>query len=183
MVASPQCRFRFAGKIIVAPPRLARPTSGCPLGSGLIRRSKLQSAPSWRSNAGLPGAVQIHQTKPGARRTGGQFVNTFSFLGIPALLGRTITPEDAKPAAPPVAVLSYKLWTDRFHQDRGMLGRNIILNSKPYTVIGVISTRFGWWDPTSGSLVDLNEWPEPGIRNCGWSQRQRHVGLQLLLFL
>lgn len=28
-----------------------------------------------------------------------------------------------------------------------MLGRNIILNSKPYTVIGVISTRFGWWAP------------------------------------
>ena len=54
-----------------------------PRSSGLIRRSKLQSAPSWRSNAGLPGAVQIHQTKPGARRTGGRFVIGLGLTSIP----------------------------------------------------------------------------------------------------
>src|SRR5262252_232397 len=34
--------------------------------------------------------------------------NTFQFLGVPALLGRGLMPEDAKPAAPPVFVLAYK---------------------------------------------------------------------------
>src|SRR5438270_8366448 len=41
----------------------------------------------------------------GARVTG----NTFQFLGVPALVGRVATPEDAKPGAPPVFVLSYKV--------------------------------------------------------------------------
>ena len=36
--------------------------------------------------------------------------NTFQFLGVPALLGRGLTPEDAKPGAPPVFVLAYKAW-------------------------------------------------------------------------
>ena len=40
--------------------------------------------------------------------------NSFQFLGVPPLLGRGIQPSDAAPGAPPVFVLSYKVWRKRF---------------------------------------------------------------------
>ena len=50
--------------------------------------------------------------------TGGKVTgNVFHFLGVPPLVGRGITPEDAKPAAPPVFVLAYKAWVKYFNQD------------------------------------------------------------------
>jgi len=42
--------------------------------------------------------------------------NNFRFLGVQALLGRGISPEDVKPARL-VFVMAYKLWNSRFHQD------------------------------------------------------------------
>src|SRR3954468_18181107 len=55
----------------------------------------------------------------GTEQLDGAYVtpNTFQFLGVPPLMGRVTTPEDAKPGASPVFVMSYKLWTKRFHQD------------------------------------------------------------------
>ncbi len=71
--------------------------------------------------------------------------NTFEFLGIPPLLGRAITPEDAKPGAPPTFVLSYKVWRKRFGLDRNILGKTFILNDRPTTLIGIMPPRFAWW--------------------------------------
>ena len=67
--------------------------------------------------------------------------NTFSFLGVPAVVGRTLTPDDAKPGAAPVFVMSYKLWTNRFGQDLSLLGRSFILDGTPTTLIGVMPPR------------------------------------------
>jgi len=83
MVASPQCRFRFARQKYCSAAATSPANFRMPRSSGLIRRSKLQSALSWRSNAGLPGAVQIHHTKPGALRTGGRFVIGLGLTSIP----------------------------------------------------------------------------------------------------
>lgn len=77
----------------------------------------------------------------GAKVTG----NTFDFLGIRPLFGRAITPEDAKPGAPPVFVLSYKVWRKNFGSDRSIVGRNFILNDKPTTLVGIMPPRFAWW--------------------------------------
>jgi putative ABC transport system permease protein len=68
--------------------------------------------------------------------------NTFPFLGVPPLLGRWTTAEDAKPGAPPVFVMAYKLWTRRFSQDPHILGRTFILNGKPMTLVGIMPKRF-----------------------------------------
>jgi len=38
--------------------------------------------------------------------------NMFQVLGVPALLGRTLMPDDDKPGAPPVFLMAYKLWAD-----------------------------------------------------------------------
>ncbi len=71
--------------------------------------------------------------------------NVFGFLGMPALLGRGITPDDGKPAAAPVFVLSYKLWLKEFNLDPKVLGRTFVLNGKPRTLVGIMPPRFTWW--------------------------------------
>jgi len=68
--------------------------------------------------------------------------NAFQFLGVPALLGRGITPEDGKPGAPPVFVMSYNLWRKRFNLDASMVGRTFILNGTPRTLVGIMPPRF-----------------------------------------
>ena len=68
--------------------------------------------------------------------------NTFQFLGVPALIGRGIVPEDARPGPPPVFVMAYKLWVKRFHGDASILGRSFTLNGTPTTLVGVMPKRF-----------------------------------------
>lgn len=68
--------------------------------------------------------------------------NTFRFLGVAPLLGRTITPEDAKPGAPPVFVMSYKMWQRRCNRDPAILGRTFVLNGRPTTLVGIMPKRF-----------------------------------------
>ncbi len=75
--------------------------------------------------------------------TGGYVTpNTFQFLGVPALLGRGILPEDAKPGAPPVFVMAYKLWVKRFQRDPSILDKTFVLNGTPTTLVGIMPVRF-----------------------------------------
>ena len=66
----------------------------------------------------------------------------FPALGVGAILGRTITPEDHEMHAP-VAVLSHGFWTRAFPTDRSVLGRRITVGGLPVTVIGVTPPDFG----------------------------------------
>src|SRR5437867_6766187 len=68
--------------------------------------------------------------------------NMFRFLGVPAALGRTLTPDDAKPGAPPVFVMSYKMWSKHFNQDPSILSRTFVLNGVPTTLVGIMPHRF-----------------------------------------
>src|SRR5919106_450534 len=71
-------------------------------------------------------------------------MNTFDVMGVPALLGRTTRAEDAQPAAAPVVVLGYRFWQRQFGGDPGVIGRELHLNGKVRTVIGVMPKRFMW---------------------------------------
>src|SRR5689334_7947468 len=71
--------------------------------------------------------------------------NTFQFLGVPPLLGRGIVPGDGKPGAPPVFVLSYKVWLSRFGLDPNIVGQTFLLNDKPTTLVGIMPKRFALW--------------------------------------
>jgi len=73
--------------------------------------------------------------------------NLFEYMGVPPLLGREFTQADAPGGnAAPVAVLSYLFWQRQFGGNRDVLGKNIELNHKLYTVIGVVPPRFTWGD-------------------------------------
>jgi putative ABC transport system permease protein len=68
--------------------------------------------------------------------------NTFPFLGIPAARGRTLTPDDARPGAPPAFVLSHKAWVRHFGADPDIVGRDFVLNGVPTTLVGIMPPRF-----------------------------------------
>jgi putative ABC transport system permease protein len=68
--------------------------------------------------------------------------NFFQSVGGKPLVGRTITPADCKPGAPPVVVLSYKTWVGKFNRDPKVVGRTLILDHQPTTVVGVMPPRF-----------------------------------------
>jgi putative ABC transport system permease protein len=72
--------------------------------------------------------------------------NAFSFLGVPAQLGRGIDSDDAKPGAPPVFVMAHKLWAKRFSQDLAILGKTFMLNGTPTTLVGIMPPRFILYD-------------------------------------
>jgi macrolide transport system ATP-binding/permease protein len=69
--------------------------------------------------------------------------NYFETLGVKAQLGRVISAEDDRaPGAHPVAVVSYKCWRQRFGGEPGVIGRNVIVNGRSYTIIGVAQPGF-----------------------------------------
>ena len=70
--------------------------------------------------------------------------DTFLVMGVPALLGRYYVPDDARADAAPVAVLGYKFWQRQFGGDQSVVGRQLRLNDKVRTVIGVMPKRFMW---------------------------------------
>jgi putative ABC transport system permease protein len=74
--------------------------------------------------------------------------NGFPFLAMPALLGRYFLPSDAPDHLDPqpVAVLGYKFWERHFNADPNIVGKNIQLVHKDYTILGVMPPRFTWGD-------------------------------------
>jgi predicted permease len=81
-----------------------------------------------------------------AELVGGAIVtgNYFEVLGVRAALGRLITPaDDQVPGAHPVVVLSHRLWQRQFGGDPAIVGREILLNARRFTVIGVTPPGFG----------------------------------------
>jgi putative ABC transport system permease protein len=69
--------------------------------------------------------------------------NLFSVLGTNPLIGRTFVAEDES-EEPTVAVISYGLWQRRFGGDGNIAGRQITVNNRPYTIVGVMPAGFGW---------------------------------------
>ena len=98
----------------------------------------LQEAAAYRFlNVNLTGADRAERVQ-GYRIT----ANTLSMLGVEPMLGRSFSPEDGRPGAVPVAILSHSLWQDRFGTDAGILGQVLTLNDQPHTVVGIMPARF-----------------------------------------
>jgi predicted permease len=111
--------------------------------------------------AGFAGFGSLPMTLSGggsAERVNGQIVsgNYFDTLGVNAQIGRVLTTEDDRvPNAHPVCVISYGLWMRRFGGDRDMVGRTILINGHPLTVIGVTPKEFSGITPDSPIDVSI----------------------------
>jgi predicted permease len=68
--------------------------------------------------------------------------NYYRVLGINALLGRTLVPDDDNPSAPPAAVISARYWRSRFGSDPATVGKVIRINNVPVTIVGVLPPSF-----------------------------------------
>ena len=83
---------------------------------------------------------QVNVTWNGQSELATAFVasgNYFDVLGVRAVAGRTFTPDDDRPDAPPVAVISYGYWQRRFGGDRSAIGAMLGIANSRVTVIGV----------------------------------------------
>lgn len=70
----------------------------------------------------------------------------FSTLGVDLVLGREFTPQEDVHGGAPVAVISNRLWKDRFHASPAALGKDAVLNGVDYTIVGVLPSDFLLWD-------------------------------------
>jgi predicted permease len=89
--------------------------------------------------------------KVNATRMSGE---VFAALDVAPLLGRAFTQQEDKEHQS-VAVLSYSMWRSRFHSEAAILGSKILLDRKPYTVIGVMPRNFEF--PLKPGHVDQTE--------------------------
>ena len=72
-------------------------------------------------------------------------VNFFPLLGVNLLLGPGFTPENGKSGHDNVVIFSYGLWKERFAGDPAIVGKSIVLNGHPQTVVGVAPQNFQWF--------------------------------------
>src|SRR4051812_16438426 len=66
----------------------------------------------------------------------------FPLFGVTPILGRTLLPSDEQPGHNHVVVLSSELWARRYGSDRNVIGREILLNDEPHTVVGVMPSNY-----------------------------------------
>ncbi|HEY1756967.1 MAG TPA: ABC transporter permease [Bryobacteraceae bacterium] len=122
-------------------------------------------------------ALQAGNAPLGVRRAGsqaqadtrnGEYVsgNFFRTFGVQPWMGRLMTDADDQESAPPVAVMSYHVWQDKYASDPSVVGAAYQINGHPFTVIGVAAPGFygaklaGWgmpdfWLPlTTEPLID-----------------------------
>ena len=118
-------------------------------------KTKTGSGFSWQEyqrirehNAGFSDFLVMRRVSARYIREGlkGELVsgNYFSMLGVSPEIGRTIIPSDAQtPGSNAVIVLTYDAWKSKFHEDPSAVGRTIVLQGRPFEIVGVARRGFG----------------------------------------
>ena len=116
------------------------------------------------SDAGMPEVFN------GARVS----ANFLQILGVAPAAGRSFSADEEKPGAPAVAMISHKLWLQKFAGDPNVLGKTVTLGGAPHTIIGVLPSGFQFpfanvdvWvtKPSELSMVDPQSRPiSPTLR-------------------
>jgi predicted permease len=91
--------------------------------------------------------------------------NAMGFWGVPPLFGRGIDEHDAQAGASPVVLISYAFWRSAFHEDKGVLGTKMILNTQAHTIVGVMPPRFGLFGADFYAPISWNR-PEPATSSA-----------------
>jgi predicted permease len=95
--------------------------------------------------------------------------NFFAALGVRPLLGRFILPEEGSvTAVNPVIVLGYSFWLTRFGGDPGIVGKTVLYNGRPVTVIGITPREFHG----VSALVDVQGYLPLGMQQIDSSYEQ-----------
>ncbi|HSG81513.1 MAG TPA: ABC transporter permease [Gemmatimonadota bacterium] len=122
---------------------------------------------------GLAGYVELQQhlsdTEAPPERIGGAMItaNAFPLLGIQPFLGRGFSPDEERPGAEGVAIISHGLWSRRYGGDPDVLGQSIRVDGVDRVLVGVMPEGFRWpeqhdlWIPLE---VDPTDQRSVGVR-------------------
>ncbi len=106
----------------------------------------------------------------------------FATLGALPAAGRLLQPADDRPAAEPAAVLGHRLWRQRFGGAMDVLGQPLIINGRPFTVVGVAAD--GFTGPELGQAADI--WlpiaalPATNSAQAGWLDERGTLWLRVI---
>ena len=111
-------------------------------------------------------ALQAGNAPLGVRRAGsqaqadtrnGEYVsgNFFRTLGVQPWVGRLMTDTDDQEGAPPMAVMSYRIWREKYGSDPSVVGAGYQINGHPFTVIGVAAPGFYGAKLAGGGMPDF----------------------------
>ncbi len=124
---------------------------------------------AWRYNGGTVSAPGEAEHVDGAEISS----ELFPVLGITIPRGRAFLPEDDRPGAAPVAIISYGLWQRHYGGSPAAIGRPLVFEGKSYTVVGIVppGIRLGW---------DLDVFTPIGQNTQTYMQRRdAHPGLDV----
>jgi predicted permease len=98
-----------------------------------------------------------------------------SILGVNVYRGRAFLPEEDRPGAAPVIIISYGLWQRLFAGDPGAVGMALAFDGKPHTVVGIMPAGFRLNEDEFDVFTPLGQDTSPSMQNRG-----RHPGIQVL---
>jgi len=108
------------------------------------------AAIAWWVPATLTGAGDP-KSLVGARVTSG----FFDVMGVAPRIGRTFVASEDVPGQGQVAVLSERLWRERFNGDANIVGRKVLLDDRPFEIVGVMPATFNFPPAVLSSRVDF----------------------------
>jgi len=116
---------------------------------------------AYRETGAILGGGMASEIISGAQVTAG----FFTLFGVRPLLGRGFTADEQLPNGHIVGLLSYGLWRNRFGGDRGIIGRAVVMDGAPLTVVGVLPPTFDFpsgarfWRPLQLPTSGFITWP------------------------
>jgi len=134
------------------------------------RESRSLDMATWRYDGGIV-------SKPGAAEyvEGAQISSElFSILGVSISQGRAFLPEEDRPGAPPVAIVSDGLWKRRFGASLAAIGAALVFDGKTYTVVGITPAGFGLSDFEPDVFTPIGQITEPYMHD-----REAHFGFRV----
>ena len=93
--------------------------------------------------------------------------NLLPLLGVAPIIGRSFLPEEDRPGGPRVALISYRLWQQRYGGDRALVGRDILIDQVKCRVVGIMPPGFQF--PQRADI-----WTPMSLSPQAWAARDSH---------
>jgi predicted permease len=134
------------------------------------RESRSLAMSAWRYNGSTVSVNREAEYVDGIETT----YDLFSILGVTPFRGRTFLPEDDKPGAPPVIIISNGLWQRLYAGSPEAVGSSLTFDEKPYTVIGIMPAGFRLNEDEYDVFTPLGQDTSPSLQ-----KRDMHPGIQV----
>ncbi|HEX4748564.1 MAG TPA: ABC transporter permease [Bryobacteraceae bacterium] len=170
--------FSVVDKVLLQPLPYPEPDRMVKLGrqfsNGIGFSNSVPKYMAWRHNDVFSAMTIYDQIGPGVNLSKGDRLQQikaahvsadyFKVFGIAPKVGRSFAQSEDAPNGPKVVVLSHQLWAGQFGSDPNILGRTILLNAEPYTVVGIMPASFV---PDPPSQVWMPIQADPNSTNQG----------------